>query len=279
MTERGPSPTARSTLRAQGLRPRKRLGQNFLRDTSFLPRILAALELRDSDQVVEIGSGTGVLTEALASAGARITGVELDDSLLQVLETRFDEREDIRFWHGSALSFDPCRECDGPYKLAGNIPYYITGPLIRHFLETACPPQLLVLMVQREVAERMRAGPGDLSLLGVSVQIYAQVEVIARVPSAAFFPPPKVESAIVRLRPYVRLERVESLDAFFSVVRAGFSAKRKQLANSLAGGLGVPREQVLPLLSRTGIDPKVRAEDLSIDDWKRLTRAWVEAGG
>lgn len=249
-----------------------------MRDTSILPRIVAALELRDGDHVVEIGSGTGVLTEALATARARVTGVELDDSLLELLEKRFDEREAIRFWHGSALSFDPCVECDGPYKLAGNIPYYITAPLIRHFLETECRPQVLVLMVQREVAERMTAGPGDLSLLGVSVQIYAQVEVMARVPAAAFFPPPKVESAIVRLLPYARPLGGGSLDAFFSVVRAGFSAKRKQLANSLARGLDVPRERVLPLLGEAAIDPKVRAEDLSIEDWKRLTSVWVEAG-
>jgi 16S rRNA (adenine1518-N6/adenine1519-N6)-dimethyltransferase len=277
MTERGSSPTPRAALQAGGLRPRKRLGQNFLRDTSVLPRIVKAMELGAGDQVVEIGSGTGVLTEALLEAGARVTAVELDDSLLAMLEARFQDDRRVRLWHGSALSFDPCIECKGPYKLAGNIPYYITAPLVRHFLETDCRPALLVLMVQREVAERMTAAPGKLSVLGVSVQIYAEAEIISRVPAAAFYPAPKVESAIVRLRPHGPAPSTENTDAFFSVVRAGFSAKRKQLANSLSAGLGTSRESGVKLLSNAGIDPKLRAEDLSIDDWKRLADLWTAA--
>jgi 16S rRNA (adenine1518-N6/adenine1519-N6)-dimethyltransferase len=275
MTERGSSPTPRAALQAGGLRPKKRLGQNFLRDTSVLPRIVKAMELGAGEQVVEIGSGTGVLTEALLEAGARVTAVELDDSLLAMLEERFRDDERIRLWHGSALSFDPCIECEGTYKLAGNIPYYITAPLVRHFLENDCRPALLVLMVQREVAERMTAAPGKLSVLGVSVQIYAEAEIVSRVPAAAFYPAPKVESAIVRLRPHLSGPATENTDAFFTVVRAGFSAKRKQLANSLSAGLGEPREVAATLLDAASIDPKLRAEDLSIEDWKRLTSLWT----
>jgi 16S rRNA (adenine1518-N6/adenine1519-N6)-dimethyltransferase len=262
-----------------GLRPRKRLGQHFLQDQSYLARIVAAADLRTDDDVLEVGAGTGVLTEALARQARTVIAIELDDELASRLRRRFESARNVRIYPGNALDVNPCDCFSGPYKLVANIPYYITGPLLRHLLETACQPKLLVLMLQREVAERLVARPGALSLLGVSVQYYARARLVARVPAAAFFPRPKVDSAVVRLEPY-RLP--SSADArFFEVARAGFSTKRKQLRNALAAGLEIEKPSAEALLQAAGIDPTARAETLSIDDWEILGRRWSErvAGG
>src|SRR5919199_4060899 len=171
-----------SALRRHGLAPRKRLGQNFLRDRSYLDRIVAAAEIEPNDVVLELGAGTGVLTRALLRDAGRVVAVELDDSLAAVLAGDLGHFEQLRVWHGNALAFDPCVEMPERYKVVGNIPYYVTGPLIRHFLETQCRPCVIVFMVQREVAERIVAKPGQLSLLGVSVQYYAEARIVTRVP-------------------------------------------------------------------------------------------------
>lgn len=263
-------------LRRGGRTARRSLGQNFLQDKSFLPRIVQAAELEAGDDVLEIGPGTGVLTQALAECGAKVVAVELDGALADILRATFASNANVEIVQGDALSLDPCDLFGYPYKLVANIPYYITGLLIRRFLETPCPPDLLVLMVQREVAQRMVAAPGRLSLLGVSVQFYARTEIIARVPAGAFYPRPKVDSAIVRLRPYRDPRQVEIAPALFELARAGFSVRRKQLINSLSAGLGNERVNTGRLLEQANIAPERRAETLSIAEWICLAEIWRE---
>ena len=268
-----------AALRQHGLKPRKSLGQNFLRDRSYLERILAAGAIESCDTVLEIGAGTGVLTRALAAQARRVVAVELDDSLVILLRTEFESVRNVEIWHGSALDFDPCGHLREGYKLVGNIPYYITGPIIRRYLEASCPPRCLVLMVQREVAERIVAAPGSLSLLGVSVQFYASAEIVARVPSRAFFPRPKVDSAILRLTPHPSTAASPLREAFFAVARAGFGMRRKQLVNSLSSGLSLSRDAGQDLLASAGIDEKRRAETLSVAEWMELAQHWLDGPG
>jgi 16S rRNA (adenine1518-N6/adenine1519-N6)-dimethyltransferase len=259
-------------LREGGLAPRKRLGQNFLRDRSYLRRIVEAVELQDTDEVLEVGAGTGVLTRALLEHARRVIALELDDSLFALLEGDLGDTPNLVLWHGNALDFDPGAVFSGPYKLVGNIPYYITGPLVRRYLEITPQPAVLVFMVQREVAERIVARPGNLSVLGVSVQFYAAASIAARVPAGAFYPVPKVDSAILKLVPKAGPLGAEP-DAFFRVVKAGFSMRRKQLGNSIAAGLHLSRADTHALLSAAGIDDKRRAETLSVEEWATLTNA------
>lgn len=266
--DRPPSPA--ESLQRQGLRPRKHLGQNFLRDRTFLRKILDAADLQPSDSVLEIGAGTGALTREIAASAGRLVAIELDDALVALLTAEFAAVPSVSVRHGNALDFDPCDAFSGPYKLLGNIPYYITGPILRHYLESPCVPSVIVLMVQREVAERMAAAPGELSLLGVSVQFYAHPQIVARVPRGAFYPPPKVESAIVRLTPHPPPVPPERRDRFFALARAGFGTRRKTLANALSIGLGVPRDEVRRLLAAAGIDERRRAETLDLAEWARL---------
>jgi len=269
--ESGQSPS--TALARHGLRPRKRLGQNFLRDRRFLQRIVEAAEIGPQDEVLEIGAGTGVLTESVATKAGRVVAVELDDSLFELLQREFADVSRVRILHANALDVDPCDLFEGGYKLVGNIPYYITGPILRHFLEARCGPDVLVLMMQREVAQRVAATPGNLSLLGVSVQYYGRPEIVTRVPAGAFFPVPRVDSALVRIRPHALGPTPES-DCFFQVARAGFGTRRKQLGNALAHGLGVPRATAHGLLRAAGVDESRRAESLELQEWHALAHVW-----
>lgn len=264
-------------LRRHGLRPRKRLGQNFLRDARFLDRILDAGDIGPRDEVLEVGAGTGVLTRRLGERAGRVVAVELDDDLYRLLRQELPAVPGLEILHLNALDLDPCAHFPGPYKLVANIPYYITGPILRHFLEAECSPTLLVLLLQREVAERLVAAPGDLSLLGVSVQYYGRPEIVTRVPAGAFFPPPRVDSAIVRITPHGKRYPPEHTRSFFEVARAGFGTRRKQLGNALAMGLGVSRQSARELLGGAGIEETRRAETLSLAEWHDLARSWGEA--
>src|SRR5262249_31697243 len=225
--------------------------------------------------ILEVGAGTGVLTVELAQRARRIVAVELDRNILPVLRETTDRFSNVEIVPRDLLEIEPhALFGDEPYKLVANLPYYITALTLRHFLEAANPPRLLVVMVQKEVAERITAGPGDLSLLGLSVQFYGTPRIIAPVSAAAFYPPPQVDSAIVR----VDVHRAPPLTGeararFFGIAHAGFAEKRKQLHNSLARNLHQPQEVVGQWLVEAGIDPMRRAEMLSLDDWLRLTRA------
>jgi 16S rRNA (adenine1518-N6/adenine1519-N6)-dimethyltransferase len=265
----------RRILRQHGLRPNKDFGQHLLADRVALEAIVDAAELEPSDAVLEVGAGMGVLTEALAERVGRIVAVELDRGILPVLRETVARFEHVEIIPRNLLEVDPAVVFGKtPYKLVANLPYYITAPTLRHFLERTARPTRLVVMVQREVAERMVAGPGDLSLLGVSVQFYGTPRLIRVVPAASFYPPPQVDSAIVRVDvfPEPPLDAA-TRELMFSLAHAGFAEKRKQLHNTLASHLSAPRETINRWLELAAIDPKRRAETLSVDDWVRLTRA------
>jgi len=259
-------------LYAHHIRPNKAFGQNFLVDRDILLHIVEAAEIHADDRVLELGAGTGVLTRELAKRARRIVAVELEREMLSLLAKTTRNYKNVEIMKRNLLYVDP-KEIFGsdPYKLVANLPYYIASPTFRHFLESANPPRLFVVMVQYEVAQRIVAAPGDLSLLGVSVQFYGEPKIIEHVPARAFYPAPKVDSAILRidLKDEVPLTPGQR-DSFFHLVQAGFSERRKQLHNSLAHGLHRKNADVQPWLQAANIDPSRRAETLSIEDWLRL---------
>jgi 16S rRNA (adenine1518-N6/adenine1519-N6)-dimethyltransferase len=278
-------------------RPKKSLAQNFLVDETHRDRIIAAADLTPADTVLEIGPGRGVLTERLAQQAGRVVAVELDDRLIDPLRQQFAGHPHVTIVHGDILALDPAELIGGgewgvgsggriptphsppptPYKVVANLPYYITSAVLRHLLEASVQPTLAVLMVQKEVAERICAGPGEMSLLAVSVQFYAEPSIVDRVPASAFRPQPKVDSAVLRLdtRPQPAVADVPVAN-FFRVVRAGFSQKRKQLLNTLSAGLRLSKAAVREALIRAEIDPTRRAETLALDEWGALCRSLAD---
>jgi len=271
----------RRLLRHAGLRARKGLGQHFLVDESVLGLIIETAELASSDIVIEIGPGLGILTRELAGKAGRVIAVELDGRLAAVLKESLAAFDNVTIINGDILKIDPAvllREAGGPeYKVVANLPYYITSPVLRHFLEAPARPRTMVVMVQKEVAEVIAARPGRMSLLSVGVQLYGKPEIIGHVSAESFYPVPEVDSAILKISVSTEPGVAVSDEAgFFSVVRAGFSASRKQLGNSLVRGLGLPRAEVLRMLEDSGIEPRRRAETLSLEEWSRLWRVFAE---
>lgn len=266
---------ARQILRRYNLEPRRELGQHFLVDEGALARIVAAAELTADDAVLEIGAGVGNLTRLLATAAGRVVAVEIDRRFLPVLEAELADWPHVHRVAGDILALDPSDLMgEGPYTVVANLPYAITSAVLRHLLEARVPPQRMVVTVQREVAERIVARGGRMSLLAVSVQFYGRPQRLFCLRPGAFYPPPEVESAVVRIDRHPQPPvTVADVGRFFQVVRAGFSQPRKQLSNSLAGGLGIPSAEAVAALREAGIDPRVRAERLSLEDWARLTRA------
>ncbi len=274
--------TVRQLLRAYNLRPQKGLGQNFLEDPAILQRIVDAAELTADDLVLEIGPGLGTLTRLLAVSAGRVLAVELDERLAAILPEILADCPNVEIIHGDILALDPAAlfpERPLGYKVVANLPYYITSAVLRHLLESPARPSLMVLTLQREVARRLVAGPGEMSLLAVSVQFYGRPRIVARIPAGAFYPPPQVDSAVVRIdvhdRPTVP---VDDADSFFRVVKAGFSQRRKQLRNALSQGLGRPAEKVVAALKRAAIAPQRRAETLSLAEWAALWREITAVG-
>lgn len=267
-----PPLNAAAVLKRYGLRADKRLGQNFLQDPFALERIAAAAEIKADDCVLEIGPGLGSLTRYLAVSARQVTAVELDPDLLAPLKTILTPHPNVRIVHGDILELSISELVDQPgYIVAANIPYNITSAIIRHLLESDPKPRRIVLTIQKEVAERICAKPGDLSLLALSVQVYGQPRIEARIPAGAFHPIPNVDSAVLRIDIYDQpLIPAEMLETFFKLIRAGFSQKRKTLRNSLSSGLHIKPQDAETLLNSAGIDPMRRAETLSIAEWKRL---------
>ena len=260
-------------LKRHGLRARKGLGQNFLQDPLALEEIVSAAEVQPADTVLEIGPGLGSLTRYLGVSAKEVVAVELDSNLLPALQAVLTPYLNVRLIQGDILKLSPkdlIAEKD--YLVVGNIPYYITSAVIRHLLENDPKPRRMVLTVQKEVAERICAKPGDMSLLALSVQVYGQPRIAARIPASAFFPAPKVDSAVLCVDIYpAPLIKPELLDTFFKLIKAGFGQKRKTLRNSLSSGLHISPTDAADLLIRAGIDPQRRAETLSIEEWEKLT--------
>ena len=267
----------RRLLREEGLRPRKALSQNFLTDSTALDAIIAAAELRPGDRVVEIGPGLGVLTRRLLAAGASVTAVELDPRLADYLRRELDGVPHFELIEADALSVHP-RDVvpDGaPFKLVANIPYHITSPLLHAFLEGERPPELTVLLVQLEVAQRVAAPPGQMSYLSVFAQNVTEADVVARVPAAAFEPAPEVDSAILRLRRRgaPEIPPGPQREPFYRLVQAGFRQRRKQLHNALGRELPIPRDALEAAFAGCGIDSERRPQTLSVAEWRCLLEA------
>jgi 16S rRNA (adenine1518-N6/adenine1519-N6)-dimethyltransferase len=261
-------------MKQSGLRPRKGLGQNFLQDNHALQKIVSAARIEPCDEILEIGAGLGNLTRYLALSGRNVVAVELDKNLIPVLESVVAPYKNVRLVQGDILRLDPAALMEeAGYLVVANIPYYITSAVIRHLLESAKPPRRLALTVQEEVAGRICARQGKMNLLALSVQVYGNPEIVAYIPAEAFFPAPKVDSAVLRVEILPQpLIPIDLLDIFFRLCKAGFSQKRKTLRNSLSGGLGIAAADTEKMLALAGIDPKRRAETLSLEEWGNLSK-------
>lgn len=261
-----------AVLRQHGLRPNKKLGQNFLQDPFTLASIVSAAEIEPTDTVLEIGPGLGSLTRHLAQSARQVIAVELDQRLIPPLRAVTATYENINIIHGDILKLSIEELMQEPnYLVVANIPYYITSAIIRHLLENEHKPRRIVLTLQKDVAKRICAAPGDMSLLALSVQVYGQPRIANQIPAEAFFPTPKVDSAVLCIDIYpIPQVKPELLNTFFKLLKAGFSQKRKTLRNSLSAGLNIPPSKAELFLKQAGIDPMRRAETLSIQEWSAL---------
>jgi 16S rRNA (adenine1518-N6/adenine1519-N6)-dimethyltransferase len=260
-------------LRRHAINANKGLGQNFLVDENYLEQIASAAEISPQDSVLEVGAGIGNLTLWLAQTARQVVAVEKDLRLIPMLKEVIGSTGNVRIVAGDILQLDPQElMVDSGYIVAANIPYYITSALFRHLLEAPLKPSRMVLTIQEEVAKRICAKPGKLSLLALSVQVYGKPQIVLEIPALAFYPQPKVNSAMLRVDLYPQpLIPTERLDEFFRLIKAGFSQKRKMLHNALSAGLAWPKEQADGLLTRANIEPQRRAQTLSMDEWRCLT--------
>lgn len=265
--------------RLPGPRPRKALGQHFLRDSGVLRDIAAAVECPEGGFVLELGAGTGQLTEALLSRGLPVIALEIEPRLVEHLRRRFRGALELKVLEADARTVDIASVVPPgvPYAVVGNLPYFAANPIIRHFLEGQPQPRSMVVMIQREVAREIASPPGDWSLLTISVQVYARATRLFDVPPEAFDPPPAVHSTVLRLdlRPEPLVPNERNAD-FFELVSRTFRNPRKQIHNSLARGVWLPPDGARHALNVAGIDPMRRAETLDIEDWLRLLDACEE---
>lgn len=261
-----------------GIDAKKSLGQNFLFDENLLQRIVDAAEITPADTVLEVGPGLGALTKQLARTAGRVIAVELDERFLPILQHELAPYSNVTLIYGDILQQDPAtllQNEEAGYKVVANVPYYITGAILRHLLEAPVKPSKMVLTIQKEVAERLTAEPGDMSLLAVSVQFYGRVEVVTQLAAGAFYPRPNVASSVIAIDLQERppaTAYVQDEAAFFQIVKAGFSQKRKQLHKNLRS-LGHEKEAIEQFLQHAGLDGRRRAETLTIDEWVRLYQA------
>ena len=269
--------TASTVSSSRARRPRKSLGQHFLTDPRIANRIVAAAEPTPGDTIAEIGPGTGMLTRRLVAQVGRVVAVELDQQLAAELPGRLEHPDNLTVHHGDArhVEIADLRGVGTEYKVVANLPYYAAAPIVRRLLESVCPPSLLVVMVQREVAEAMTAKPGAMTLMSVATQFYAEPSVVVQAPPRAFRPPPKVSSTVVKLAVRATPATMATdREQFFALVRAGFAAPRKQLRNSLMQGTGADGDTVSAALTAAGIDGQRRPATLTIGEWGALDTVW-----
>lgn len=256
-----------------GFRPQKKLGQHFLIDESVLKVILSSAKLGPADVVIEVGPGLGILTKELAKQAAKVIAVEIDAKLVSALRREVSSFGSVEIVHGDILGISPQQLLKSEpvrYKVVANLPYYITSPVLRHFLEASVKPSLMVIMVQKEVGEAI-AATAKMSLLSLRVQFYSKPAIVAYVPARSFYPAPKVDSLVLRLDVYSKpIIEVPDIVGFFDIISRGFSSPRKQLRNSLAQALGIPPNQVALLLEKAGVEARRRAETLNLGEWKKL---------
>lgn len=264
----------KSLLQKHNLWAKKHLGQNFLVDEKVFEEILEASNLESADNIIEVGPGTGFLTEHLVKKAAHVTAIEKDSDMIFVLNDRFKNAENLELIQEDVLKtrVEDTRSGGKDYKVVANIPYYITSPLLKHFLKSDHRPSLMILLVQKEVAEKI-CGISGKSLITIETQLFGKPEIIAMVPAKAFYPAPKVESAILKIDVFKNpLVEKDELKDFLRIVKFGFSQKRKKLSNTLGAGLHIKSSEMAVILRGTDIDPDLRAEHLGIEDWKRLVK-------
>ncbi len=264
-------------IRKYAIRPKKSLGQNFLIEPSGLRKVLSAAELQGDEQVLEVGAGLGSLTVLLAQNAREVIAIEIDQTLFPALQEAISQYKNVKTAHGDILELDLTNLLsDEPFVVVANIPYYITSAIIRKLLETQKRPTHMVLTIQKEVAERIIARDGKMSLLALSVQIYGKPELVATIPAGAFYPAPDVDSAVLKLSLYEQPFIEEAnIDVFFKIATAGFSQKRKTLRNSLAAGLGISAQESEGLLDKAQIQSTRRAETLHLQEWQQLLDAYL----
>jgi len=255
------------------LRINKLMGQNFLINPRVLQKIIETADLKN-DIILEVGPGLGTLTQELAKKAKKVIAVEKDKQMNEVLKETLKDFKNVEIIEGDILKIlkqKPSILKNSKYKVVANIPYYLTSPLIRMLLESDNPPEEIVLMIQKEVAQRITVQPPKMNLLAVSVQFYANVKTISYVSKASFWPEPKVDSAIIKIKNIGKIREIDQ-ERFFKIVKAGFSSPRKQLANNLSEKLKIDKREIKSALTECGLSPQARAESLRIEDWILLIR-------
>lgn len=265
----------RALLRTKRIKPTKSMGQNFLTETAVVEEIVALAGIGAGDLVVEIGPGMGILSREILATGAHLTAVELDRELAALLRADLADQPSFRLIEQDARFIDAADLTGGaPYQVVANLPYSVATVILRNLMESDHPPTRMTVMVQREVAERMTADPGDMSLLGLATDLYTQAEIVMIVPPDVFFPPPKVESAVVRMDIRRPLRGTpEQRARMFELATMAFQRKRKTLGNGLSMGLDRPKSDLDAALSAIGIDPMRRPQTLDVDEWLRVAEA------
>jgi 16S rRNA (adenine1518-N6/adenine1519-N6)-dimethyltransferase len=262
----------KNLLKKKGIKPVKRLGQNFLIDKTAIKKIIEAVNLNSNDIVLEIGPGSGALTKELAQKAKKVIAIEKDNKMIEIL------KETLKGFGNVEVIQEDVRKIQIPklkiqnYKLVGNLPFYLTAPVIRQFLEAKNPAEEMILVVQKEVGQRICAKPPEMSILAVSVQFYAKPKIISYISKRAFWPSPKVDSAIIKISKKPSPSFQISRDLFFKIVKAGFSQPRKQLINNLSRGLNIERKKAEKWLLENKIQPSRRAETLNVEEWINLTK-------
>jgi 16S rRNA (adenine1518-N6/adenine1519-N6)-dimethyltransferase len=267
-------PNIRALMRRFELRPDKRLGQHFMIDKASLRKVITASDLEGDETVLEIGAGLGSLTVLLSQYARKVIAVEFDERLIPALEVSIGHLANVRLVVGDVLklNFEELLG-DQAYFVIANIPYNITSILIRKLMECRYPPGRIILTLQREVAQRIIAAPGELNMLALSVQVYGVPRIVGNIPSKAFYPQPKVDSSIIRIQLHESpIVAPELLSTFFRLTKIGFNQKRKQLGNSLSTGIGVDKETAIGWLTDSAIDPHSRPQELEIEAWVRLAQ-------
>jgi len=265
-------------LKTYHLRPKKKLGQNFLIDPNALERIIDAAQIDPQDTVLEIGAGLGSLTRLLSLRANHVTAIEIDQALIPILEDVLNPYHNVDLIQGNILDLDPIAIIhQSEYIVVANIPYYITSALLRHLLEASLKPKRLVLTIQQEVAERICVKSGKMSLLALSVHIYGKPQIKAKIPAGCFYPVPAVDSNVLSIELFSE-PRISSsdLELFFNLAHAGFNQKRKTLRNALTSRFSYSADETAALIRQANIDPQRRAETLSLEEWHYLTKVYQE---
>lgn len=266
-----PQNTFKEVLNKYGIHPSKGLGQNFLVDKTALKKVIEAAQIKPTDTILEIGPGMGNLTQELVKRAKKVIAVEKDGKMVEIMKETLGSLNNIEVIHEDALKLKI--QIQKPYRIVANLPFYITAPVIRKFLESETPPEEMILVVQKEVAQRICAKVPDMNLLAVSVQFYASPKILGYISKGSFWPSPKVDSTIIKIsRINANLPRINA-DLFFKIVKAGFTQPRKQLLNNLSKGLKMEKEKTTSWLSENNIQPAQRAETLNIEDWIRLAKS------